>query len=321
VSIGIPMGKFGAIGLSADSRSDADVKFRPTSENFRFDTSSVNYQAGLAATGGLGAWQIGWGREIPELHRLRVGLSYERVYFTFAETIVRTFTDISRTIDSRDSTYKFFGANGLRGGMLLPLWKFKIGLSGEYFFTAKVKQDNAVYSTSSDTVNSSVGTVPVPIDPQNRSVDIRVPPSLTLGVSYAITPEWLVAADVNAVLWGSFSGHGLFPAAARTDAAKSFSTGIQYVPVVALLSPRYLETLRYGAGFRYTELPAAKSSEYAFSLGTGLPVGKGRGEFDIGVEFGRRTSGLYSGYGENFFGLSVGVNGGRKWSKSAAGNY
>ena len=319
VSLGIPAGKFGTIGISYDNQSDAATKFRPASQQFGFDTSAVTYQGGLATTGGIIGWQIGWGREMPSLLHMRVGAAYERIYFSYTETILRSVTDISRTIDSRDSTYKNLGANAFRGGILLPIGKIKVGLSGEYFFPAQVQWNNAVYSASSDT-NYAYGVMAVPIDRIDRSAKVRIPPSIALGISYSMTPEWLAAADFSSVLWNLYNGHGLF-SSARSDMAPSFSAGVQYVPTVALLNPKYWETVRYGAGFRYAQLPAPKSSEFAFSLGTGLPIGRGRGEFDIGAEFGRRTSGNYSGYKEDFVQIAIGISGGHKWSKSSEGNY
>jgi hypothetical protein len=319
VSLGIPAGKFGTIGISYDNRSDAATKFRPASQQFGFDGSTVTYQGGIATTGALVGWQVGWGREIPSLLHMRVGATYERIYFSYTETILRSVTDISRTIESRDSTYKIFGANAFRGGIMLPLDKIKVGLSGEYYFPAEVRWNNAIYSASSDTSNS-YGTVAVPIDRIDRNAKVRVPPSIALGISYSMSPEWLAAADFSSVLWNLYNGRGLF-SSARSSMAPSFSAGVQYVPTVALLNPKYWETVRYGAGFRFAELPAKQSSEFAFSLGTGLPIGKGRGEFDIGAEFGRRTSGNYSGYKENFIQIAIGVNGGHKWSKSSEGNY
>ena len=290
------------------------TKYRPPSQEFGYDTSTIVYQAGVATTGGLVGWQIGWGRELPMLFHMRAGAVYERIYFSYTETVLRTVSDISRTVDSRDSSYTNFGADGLRAGILMPLGKIKLGVSGEYFLPAEARKNNAVYTTSLDNV------YPVPIDRRDYSARVRIPPSFGLGISYAISPEWLAAADFSSVQWGSYNGHGLL-SNARTGIAPSFSAGVQYVPVIALLYPKYWETLRYGAGFRYAELPALQASEFAISLGVGLPIGRGRGEFDIGAEIGRRTSATYSGYSENFVHIAVGINGGHKWIKSGAGNY
>jgi hypothetical protein len=314
ISIGVPIGKFGTIGLSSDNRSDALTKFRPPSQQFGYDTSAIVYRAGLATTGGLIGWQVGWGREWPMLQHIRAGLAYERIYFSYAETVQRTVTDASRTVDSRDSSYTKIGADALRAGVLLPLGKIKFGLSGEYFLPADVKKNNAIYSVSADTSG------PVPIDGKNYSARIRMPPSFTIGVSYAITQDWLAAADFTSVEWNMYDAKGVL-SNARSGPAPSVSAGVNYVPVNAILYPKYIETIRYGAGFRYTELPARESSEFALSLGVGLPIGRGRGEFDLGVEAGKRTCRTYSGYSENFVHIAIGVNGGHKWSKSSAGNY
>ncbi len=314
ISLGVPFGKFGTVGISCDNRSDAQTKFRSSSEKIGYDMSMIEYRAGLATTGGLVGWQVGWGREVPTLLRLRIGLAYERLYYSYSETVQRTVTDVSRTVDSRDSSYTMFGADALRAGVLVPLGKIKVGFSGEYFLPADVKKNNAIYSASSDS------SYPVPIDRKEYSARVRVPPSVTLGLSYAITQEWLAAADFSSVQWNLYNARGLF-ADARSGPAPSISAGVQFVPVNALLYPKYVETIRYGAGFRYTELPARESSELALSLGVGLPIGKGRGEFDLGMEIGKRTSAAYSGLTENFVHIAVGINGGRKWSKSSVGNY
>ncbi|HEX7511154.1 MAG TPA: hypothetical protein VF335_07640, partial [Chitinivibrionales bacterium] len=139
------------------------------------------------------------------------------------------------------------------------------------------------------------------------------------GLSYAISSEWLAAADLSSTFWDRYYSNG-FLASARTNAL-SVSAGAQYVPVSTLMAPRYWETIHYSAGFRYTQLPANLSSEYAFSLGTGLPIARGRGLLTLGLEAGRRNVGSYSEISENFVHFAVGINGSRKWNKSSFGLY
>ena len=122
---------------------------------------------------------------------------------------------------------------------------------------------------------------------------MRLPPSLTAGASYMLNKAWLAAADLGATLWDSYYSHGLL-ADSRDNAAISFSAGIQYFPIPAIMNPKYLETIRYGAGFRYEQLAADKSSEYAVSIGTGLPIARQGGLLTFGLELGRRTNGNYS---------------------------
>ena len=239
-----------------------------------FDTGAVIYQSGYAVSGGTTAWQVGWGREFSTLMHLRIGAAYERIYYTVSRAVVRTISDVSVTRESRDSTYDEVRSNGVRGGLMLPYGKFTFGVSGEYFFPADLLQDNAVYSNSSDTTGPA-GLAAVPLDQKVSSARMRMPPSLVFGASYALTPEWLAAADISSTFWDMYYSHGFLPAA-RSNAL-SVSAGAQYVPVTTLMAPRYWETVHYSAGFRYTQLPAAQSSEYALSLGTGLPIGRGKG--------------------------------------------
>ena len=320
ISIGIPVGAIGTIGLSYTIGSNAEAKFRPASQSIGFDTSSVSYQPGLAMTGGITSWQVGWGRELPRLMHLRIGAGYERMYVASFQTIVRSIADVSRTVESRDSTAVELRANGLRGGLMLPLGKFKVGFSGEYFIPEKASKNNAVYSSSSDTTSSSGLLTAVPIDEKNSSSLTRIPPIAGMGASYMINAEWLAAADVSATFWNMYYSQA-FRSVAPKRPAISFSAGAHYVPAPAMLVPKYWETIHYGAGFRYAQLPADESDEYAVSLGTGLPIGRGRGLLTLGFEIGRRTDGHYPGFSENFLHFAIGVNGSRKWNKSTFGNY
>jgi hypothetical protein len=325
VSVAFPMGKIGALGLSYDIRSEGLTKFQLPSQLTMLDTIAVTFQPGLVTSGQIATWQIGWGRELPKAYHLRVGATFERIYFSSTETILRTVSEmkqnvIRQTVSSRDSTNTVLAANGFRLGLLLPLNKFKFGLSGEYFFPGDLRRHNSVFSTSSDTVDNRGYLQPVPIDRKDEVLRVRMPPALIAGTSYTISPEWLAAADISTVLWTLYYSHNALPDA-RDGLALSVSGAVQYSPVIALLSPKYWETIRYAAGFRFTQLPAKESSEFALSLGTGLPIGRGRGEFNISAEAGRRTSGIYSGFAENFVHLAIGINGGRKWAKSSEGNY
>jgi len=318
ISIGIPFGSFGTIGLSYNVLSNTAAKFRSPQESVDYDTSAETYQPGLAATGGTTAWQVGWGRDLPKLKHLRIGLSYERVYYSASRSVVRVISDPSKTMESRDSTYDELRTNGLRAGLMLPLGKFKAGVSGEYFFGADLHRNNAIYSNSSDTVGPR-GLTAAPVDQKLSSGGVRMPPSLSLGISYAINTDWLAAADVSSTFWDLYYSHG-FLAATRTNAL-SVSGGAQYVPISTLMAPRYWETIHYSAGLRYSQLPAKQSSELALTLGTGLPIGRGRGLLTLGLEAGRRTDSHYGDISENFVHFAIGINGSRKWNKSSLGNY
>jgi hypothetical protein len=321
ISLGIPVGIFGALGLSYSLTGITDAKYRQNAKYMDYDTSTIEYLAGIVSSGGTENWQIGWGREFAKLRHLRIGAAFERIYFASSLTTVRSITDESKTAESRDSTYCQLRCNALRGGVMLPYGKFTYGLSGEYFFKGYLHKDNAIYSTSSDTTNSYGYTSAVSVDQKKSSTSLRLPPSLTGGVAYSITKEWLAAADLSVSFWSYYNSNGLlYDKYVRSAAALSVSAGCEYVPVPAIMTPKYVETIQYGAGFRYTELSTTESSEFAVSLGTGLPIGKNAGLLTLGLEMGRRTNGHFSDLSENFAHVSIGFNGCRKWIKSSTGS-
>jgi hypothetical protein len=186
----------------------------------------------------------------------------------------------------------------------------RIGISGEYFFSSDAKTDSAIYPYAS--------RVPVPGTMDVQTYKLKLPPSLTLGLAYDFSPEWLVAADVSLLLWKfALTGNEK----TTVTSAPGVSLGGQYIPAPNILTPRYWEIIRYRAGLRYTQLPSAKAYETTLSLGTGLPIGKGAGVFDIGIEAGRRVSGEFPNMTEDIARIAIGFNGGRKWSKLSRGNY
>ena len=103
--------------------------------------------------------------------------------------------------------------------------------------------------------------------------------------------------------------------------ALSFSAGGQYIPAPNMLMPHYWEIMQYHAGARYCRLPDGHSSEYAMDFGLGLPLLKGGGLIDLIAEYGTRSDTRFSGYSENFWQFSIGVNGGRTWAQNTGVRY
>ena len=315
VSFGVPLGKYGTIGASFEQQSNADARFQIASQTVDFGMDSVSYQPGLKASGGIVSWQLGWGKEFEKLAKTKLGIAYERIYFMREQSDVNlinsTVNSSSYFVTSRDSTNVRFSGNGLRVGVMAPIGKLNLGLSGEFFFTASAQSDNGVFSTNDS--GMITGT--------SHSGYVRIVPDAAIGLSYSFSSEWLAAADLSGVFWNYYKSGGLLDTTARKNTALSFSAGGQYIPAPNLLTPKYWETINYRAGLRYSQLPLKTSSEFAVMLGAGLPVGRGSGMFDIALELGKRVDSGYSGFSENFMNIILGFNGGQKWNKSAQGNY
>ncbi|HUI92143.1 MAG TPA: hypothetical protein VLX68_07850 [Chitinivibrionales bacterium] len=306
VSIGIPFGVAGTMGLSYDLRGDRSAFFRSKTVSGYADSILL----GFAARGGLVSWQAGWGYDI--MHFVNIGLSYERVYLDAEQTRLSTIYYQGVETDSRDSTLFAGWNNGVRAGVLVPVGKVKLAAAGEYFFTGDLETFSGVYPSSSNVPAANTYT--------DQKASLRLPPSLTLGISWDISPEWLAASDVNFGFWQASEFPDVLsqPGVATTT---GFSLGAQYIPAPNLLMPRYWETIRYRAGIRYTELPGKGSHEYTLSLGAGFPLGKGFGILDLGLEIGRRESGLFKDYSEDMVRIVIGFNGGHKWASPVKGTY
>jgi hypothetical protein len=314
ISVAIPLGRFGTLGLSYDQRTNHNVSAQyDTSFKYVTDTSSATFSTGLSEIGGVSVWQIGYGIRLWNI--LQAGVSYERAYYSFNKSRVSEFTFQGSVVaPSRDSSKTQSTFNGLRFGLVLPVSKLRIALGGEYFFSSSARTDSAVYEYA----GTSTTALPVPGTAADHRYTLRLPPSLTFGLAYDFTPEWLAAADVSLVFWKSaLTGNET----AEAMYAPSVSVGGQFLPAPNLLTPKYWEIIRYRAGIRYTQLPSAKAYEIMVSLGTGLPIGRGAGVFDIGIEGGARVSKDFPGLTEDIVRLAIGFNGGRKWSKLTRGNY
>jgi long-subunit fatty acid transport protein len=308
ISVGIPFGVYGTIGLSYNMRTNHAVSARYDTA-FSYDTAEGDFSEGLSEGGGVSVWQAGYGVSL--MKKIQVGLSYERAYYSFEKSRVESFYYAgSQDSPSRDSSKTQCTFNGLRLGAVVPIGKMRIGLSGEYFFSGNAKTDSAVYELATN--------LPVTGTAANQTYTLRLPPSLTFGLAYDFSAQWLAAADVSLVLWKyALTGNEN----ADVTYAKSVSIGGQYVPAPNLLTPKFWEIVRYRAGLRYTQLPSAKAYEIMVSLGTGLPIGKGTGVLDVGLELGKRVSGQFPNLTEDVAQIALGINGGRKWSRLSRGNY
>jgi len=314
IAVGIPLGKFGSLGISYNQRTNHNVSAQyDTSFIYVNDNSQATFSTGLSEVGGVSVWQLGYGVRL--WNTLQAGASYERAYYSFDKSRVSEFSFAGSAVaPSRDSSKTQSAFNGVRLGLVIPVSKLRIGLSGEYFLSSNARTDSAVYEFSGSTTSA----VPVPGTEADFSYTLRMPPSLTFGLAYDFSPEWLAAADLSLVFWkNALTGNEK----ADVNYAPSVSVGGQFLPAPNLLTPKYWEIIRYRAGVRYTRLPSAKAYEIMVSLGTGLPIGRGAGVFDIGIEGGARVSKDFPGLTEDVLRIAIGFDGGRKWSKLTRGNY
>jgi len=291
----------GTFGFSLDQRTSMRLKFVNDTTITLSDGTSVTDSIGFADQGGLSSWQAGWGRAIGRW--AFVGVSYERMYLS-SEDITLYGADLGGGMARYDSTHYLFRGNALRAGILVPVRKWMFGMSGEYVFAGDAER----------TVRSTMTT-----SNENTKFSLSLPPSLSFGASYAFSPSWMAAASPGITLWQSYRSP--VKLGDHVDNALSFAAGLQYIPAPNLLVPRYWEIMQYRVGFRYGELPVVTGSEFAFTVGIGLPLLRGGGLIDCIAEYGSRSDSRFANHSENFLHLFIGINGGRKWSQNTGIRY
>jgi hypothetical protein len=305
LSLTVPVGALGAIGVSVEPYSTANVRFRLvepiTIDRILADTTVL----GILEHGGALSWQAGWGYTIKK--RVRIGIAYR--YLNYNRSLAEV-KQIQGSLNDRlvDSTRSVFATSGLRAGLQVPLGKLTLGISGDYFFLNQARTTRTI----SGTRDSAVIT-------RKNNYDFKPPPAFTLGVSYQFDIRWLAALDGGATLWDRY--FSAVAAATPINNAYFVSGGVQFIPAPNLLTPKLYEVTQYRAGIRYAQLPAVEAVEVAGTLALGLPLLASGGMFDIIVEFGRRWDERFENYRENTFSLKLGINGARKWYQSSDDSY
>ncbi|MBN2037807.1 MAG: hypothetical protein JW768_13790 [Chitinispirillaceae bacterium] len=308
ISFAFPLKLAGTFCVSLDRHSDARFKYR-AQKTYAFATGDVDtVDVGVLKNGGLTSWQVGWGYAIGTF--IRLGMSFERLYLLHDEITMRrvavSAVQAGYYSELHDTVRLVFRGNGFRGGLLVPYRKLAIGISGEYFFQGDAESKSFLQSPDTVTVSS-------------QTFFLHLPPSLASGVSYTFSPSLFVAASAGVTLWSRYqSGVRLGSA---VDDAFSFSCGSQFIPAPNLLVPRYWEIIQYRLGVRYAQLPSTTGSEYAVTLGFGLPFQQNVGLFDIIFDIGRRTDSGYAEYAENFIQVKLGLNAGKEWFQNTGIRY
>ncbi len=312
ISFEVPITALGTFGFSFDERSSTDFN----STGFSTTSTGVTDTSRIASVGGIKAWQLGWGHGVGRLGY--AGISVERLIYSSYYLTRYTTSDPTGGFPLCDTSRYSSEGDAMRAGILIPIEKFTVGLSGEYVFnssaTARFSRTGVI-----DSVDS------ISIDSTSRGFAFRLPSSLSLGISYAPSPKWLFAASSDLTFWNAYS-FGL-PTNSNTvltylvHNTVSISAGVQFIPAPNMLMPQYWQIMQYRAGIRYSQLPDGASSEGAVTAGIGIPLLSGGGLLDLNAEFGRRTDTRFSGYAENFLQVTVGLDGGRQWSRNTGIRY
>ncbi len=212
-----------------------------------------------------------------------------------------------------------YGIDSIKGRNLKEKVKLLLGatFSTQTNMTAKI--DSLSYTYFINSLGYEVGKDTIQ-NIQGVKGEIQLPLSYGFGLAIKKGDKWLIAGDFAAQQWSTYKAFNK-----TQDLKNSFrvSLGTQYVPnSKANGKGNYLKRIYYRAGLRYSqtmlELKNTSLTEYGFSFGLGLPVGRSFllqnfSLVNIGIEIGNRgtlSNGLIK---EQFLRATIGFTINDRW--------
>ncbi len=196
----------------------------------------------------------------------------------------------------------------------------RVGAYGNFQPKLNAKRDDIRETISYD---ASGGTYRIDSVFEQKDIKGKIAVPMTVGVGFSYqSGNWMYGADFETTNWNSYRYYG------QTDAVQNSWTvrvGTQYYPAKSnTAAKKYFRFVKYRAGFfygsDYVKLNS-KRSEYAFTLGAGLPLTSLQrisytGEYVVlntGVELGSRGATGNGNLKENVFRFNIGISMNARW--------
>lgn len=290
------------------------------------DGEKIPYHVDHTGEGGLSRVYLGLGYDLP-IKGLRAGFNVSYLFGKLTYTNqVTNITGYETGLPSEQSTLNVTTAKvdlGLQYSF--PVTKTNILTLGLVYSpkingTGKLKR--LLYEANG--VNTE------PIDLINERVNTGLPNSFGFGFTYTMANKILVGADFGYEKWKDarftdLLGDGM-TSSDRFNNRKRVAVGFEYRN--AVYSRKYLDKVKFRAGFNYTDsyvnvnVPTAKAKgydEYGASVGVGLPISDREGignrtsYVNISFEYKYLKPQVPSMVTEKFFGISLNMNFSEFW--------
>lgn len=308
LAVGIPVGKLG-IGFGLIPYSSVGYKIQKLSND---ETPIFSRYSGI---GGVNKVFAGFGYQITK--KINFGAD---IQYNFG------------TIETTNLRYQNLIQYGTRENNLSDLQGFNVDVGLTYqtkinkklsFFSslaytpeAKLKLDN---SRTIDIVQFlTTGSTSV-IETQDIDVEdttIKMPSKFAFGSGFGEVKKWLVGGEVtfsqNSVITNRFTDIE----GAHFENSVRYSLGGYYIPNYNSYSS-YFKKVTYRAGLRYENtglvIQDKSITDFAATLGFGLPLSGTFSKINIGLEMGKRGTKYYNLVEENYFNISVGLSFSDRW--------
>ena len=309
ISVGVPMGKFGAaFGLMPYSA----VGYKITSNTDESDDAVRNNT--FKGIGNINRLFIGTGYSFNDNFNIGVDIHYN--FGSIENTALESISDVQfGTREKNTSTISGVSVNF--GALYNKKINEKLNLYSSITYNPETKLNSANERNIATVTYSSVTGTEYVINPRDIEVPdskLVIPSKLSIGAGIGETNKWLIGTEIT--FQNSSNQNNRFDeiSNARFENSQKYTIGGYFIPKYDSYS-NYLNKIVYRAGFRYENtgliLNNQSINDYGMNFGLGLPIGYSK--INIGVEFGKKGTTSNGLIEENYFNLSVGLSLSDKW--------
>jgi long-subunit fatty acid transport protein len=313
--IGMPISIKRSIGMVFGLSPYSSLGYNVSTPNQYPDFTAVTEMKG---TGGLSRFHFGLGAKL--FKNLSIGFNAN---YIFGQTTLEQKLIIPKQFNQsniaetrrrvvRDMQYQF-GAQyhkDIIKGIRKDKYTLVVGSNYTLATNLKAKEDQFVRSLG-------VGGTGYFGDTQYYKNDvegfIRMPYTVSSGISYEKKDHWFVNTDVNYTNWSSYREFGRVTSLTNS---LGVSVGGSFIPNI-LDYKNYFKRIEYRAGLRYDNgniiLSDTRISTYGLSVGMGMPLGKSKSRINLSAEYfvkGTTDNNLIK---EEYFRFILGLNFSDKW--------
>ncbi len=302
ISLGFSINKIWKTSIGVLPFSDIGYKISVAGTDTNFGNHSYQY------FGDGGLTQLYWGNSLKIFKGLSIGLNSSYIFGTLNKNRSVQFTDLNFLGTNEKVKTNIKGFNFLLGA------QYKKELKSDYFITTGltygIKSDlNATDEifTTTFLINSLGNRVTKDTIENNVSKEgkITIPMSLGGGFSFGKEDNFLVGVDFD---WQNWSKYSIYN---KSDSlTNSFQIAIGGLYVINPTSNKFIEKIKYSAGFRYgksyLELKNTTLNEYGINFGLSIPL-KRKNSLNIGVEIGKRGTVANNLIQESFTKIYIGL--------------
>ena len=313
ISVGVPMGKFGAaFGL--------------------MPYSSIGYKISSSITESDDAERNNTFKGIGNINRLFIGTAYSfnenisvgaDIHYNFGSIENIAIESISNvqygTREKNTSTIS--GISVSFGALYNKKITEKLKLYSSITYNPEVKLNSANERNIATVTYSSITGTEYVINPRDIEVPdskLVIPSKLSIGAGIGETNKWLIGTEIT--FQNSSNQNNRFTDFTSTSVSSSYENsqkyiiGGYYIPKFDSYS-NYFNKIVYRAGFRYEKtgliIQNESINDYGMNFGIGLPITYSK--INIGVEFGKKGTTSNGLIEENYFNLSIGLSLSDKW--------